>query len=135
MTDGVSSRTSVRRPSEHGAARVVNVRLRQRLSLFAAPPRRLKDHARRQLLANAAIAASRVSSLAVGSVCGLADLIDRVLNPSQNNVVALRVLPWRTTSSAASLGAVGLDWQVGGFAVDPPTGSMGEFGWHGRFRR
>jgi hypothetical protein len=25
---------------------------------------------------------------------------------------------------AASLGAVGLDWQLGGFAVDPPTGSI-----------
>ena len=24
---------------------------------------------------------------------------------------------------AASLGTVGLDWQLGGFAVDPPTGS------------
>ena len=28
---------------------------------FAAPPRRLKDHSRRQLLANAAIAASHVA--------------------------------------------------------------------------
>jgi hypothetical protein len=26
---------------------------------------------------------------------------------------------------AASLGQVGLDWQLGGFAADPPTGSMG----------
>ncbi|TMJ79665.1 MAG: hypothetical protein E6G76_28100 [Alphaproteobacteria bacterium] len=26
---------------------------------------------------------------------------------------------------AASLGRVGLDWQLGGFAADPPTGSMG----------
>ena len=26
---------------------------------------------------------------------------------------------------AASLGAVGLDWQLGGFAADPPSGSMG----------
>jgi len=25
---------------------------------------------------------------------------------------------------AASLGAVGLDWQLGGFAVDPPTGAI-----------
>ena len=30
-----------------------------------------------------------------------------------------------TLVGAASLGAVGLDWQLGGFAVDPPTGSMG----------
>ena len=28
-------------------------------------------------------------------------------------------------TGAASLGAVGLDWQLGGFAADPPTGSMG----------
>jgi hypothetical protein len=28
-----------------------------------------------------------------------------------------------TITSAASLGAVGLDWQLGGFAVDPPTAS------------
>jgi hypothetical protein len=27
-------------------------------------------------------------------------------------------------TSANSLGAVGLDWSVGGFAVDPPTASM-----------
>jgi hypothetical protein len=36
VTDGVSSRTSVRRPSGHGAGRAVNARLRQRLLLFAA---------------------------------------------------------------------------------------------------
>ena len=30
-----------------------------------------------------------------------------------------------TLVGAASLGAVGLDWQLGGFAADPPTGSMG----------
>ena len=28
-------------------------------------------------------------------------------------------------TGAHSLGAVGLDWQLGGLAVDPPTGSMG----------
>jgi hypothetical protein len=28
-------------------------------------------------------------------------------------------------TGAAPLGAVGLDWQPGGFAADPPTGSMG----------
>jgi hypothetical protein len=30
-----------------------------------------------------------------------------------------------TLVGAASLGAVGLDWQLGGFAADPPTASMG----------
>jgi hypothetical protein len=28
-------------------------------------------------------------------------------------------------TGAALLGQVGLDWQLGGFAVDPPTASMG----------
>ena len=31
-------------------------------------------------------------------------------------------------TGAASLGSVGLDWQLGGFAADPPTGSMGGSG-------
>ena len=30
-----------------------------------------------------------------------------------------------TLVGAASLGTVGLDWQLGGFAADPPTSSMG----------
>jgi hypothetical protein len=29
-------------------------------------------------------------------------------------------------TGAASLGQVGLDWQLGGFAADPPTGSAGD---------
>jgi hypothetical protein len=28
-------------------------------------------------------------------------------------------------TTSALLGQVGLDWQLGGFAADPPTGSMG----------
>ena len=28
-------------------------------------------------------------------------------------------------TGTATLGRVGLDWQLGGFAADPPTGSMG----------
>jgi hypothetical protein len=28
---------------------------------------------------------------------------------------------------AASLGQVGLDWQLGGIAAEPPTGAMGSF--------
>jgi len=31
-------------------------------------------------------------------------------------------------TGAAALGAVGLNWQLGGFAADPPTGSMGNSG-------
>jgi hypothetical protein len=33
-----------------------------------------------------------------------------------------------TIISAAGLGAVGLDWQLGGFAVDPPTASSASMG-------
>ena len=29
---------------------------------------------------------------------------------------------------AATLGSVGLDWQLGGFAADPPSASMGSSG-------
>ena len=31
-------------------------------------------------------------------------------------------------TGAASLGSVGLNWQLGGFASDPPTASMGSSG-------
>ena len=31
-------------------------------------------------------------------------------------------------TGAVPLGSVGLDWQVGGFAADPPSGSMGSSG-------
>jgi hypothetical protein len=31
-------------------------------------------------------------------------------------------------TAAVSLGQVGLEWQLGGFAADPPTGSMGSSG-------
>jgi hypothetical protein len=31
-------------------------------------------------------------------------------------------------TGAAPLGQVGLEWQLGGFAADPPTGSMGSAG-------
>jgi hypothetical protein len=31
-------------------------------------------------------------------------------------------------TNAAALGTVGLDWQLGGFAVDPPTGSSASAG-------
>jgi hypothetical protein len=29
-------------------------------------------------------------------------------------------------TGSASLGAVGMDWQLGGFAADPPSGSSGD---------
>ena len=33
-----------------------------------------------------------------------------------------------TLVGAASLGAVGLDWSLGGFAADPPTDNLGDVG-------
>jgi len=33
-----------------------------------------------------------------------------------------------TISGAANLGAVGLDWRLGGFAADPPTDNSGNVG-------
>jgi hypothetical protein len=33
-----------------------------------------------------------------------------------------------TLVGAASLGQVGLDWRLGGFAVDPPTDNSGDVG-------
>jgi hypothetical protein len=38
----------------------------------------------------------------------------------------LRSWAGNTLVGAASLGTVGLDWQLGGFAADPPSGSAGD---------
>ena len=42
----------------------------------------------------------RASARSRAWVRSMANLIDRIAKPSQNNVVALRVLPWRTTSTS-----------------------------------
>ena len=65
------------------------------------------------------------SSTGIASVHapGASDLILRNVN-----TVAFEVydIAGNALVGAASLGAVGLDWQLGGFAVDPPTASIGD---------
>ena len=53
---------------------------------------------------------------------GASDLVLRNVNSGAFEVYDIAR---NTLVGAASLGAVGLDWQLGGFAADPPTGSMG----------
>ena len=52
---------------------------------------------------------------------GASDLVLRNVNTGQFEVYDIA---GNQLVGAASLGAVGLDWQLGGFAVDPPTASM-----------
>jgi hypothetical protein len=51
--------------------------------------------------------------------------MDLVLRNKNSGAFEVYDIAGNTLVGAASLGAVGLDWQLGGFAVDPPTGSMG----------
>jgi len=53
---------------------------------------------------------------------GASDLVLRNVNTGQFEVYDIA---GNTLVGAASLGSVGLDWRLGGFAADPPTGSMG----------
>jgi hypothetical protein len=53
---------------------------------------------------------------------GASDLVLRNVNSGQFEVYDIAN---NQLAGAALLGQVGLDWQVGGFAVDPPTGSTG----------
>jgi hypothetical protein len=50
---------------------------------------------------------------------------DLVLRNVNSGAFEVYDIAGNTLVGAASLGAVGLDWQLGGFAVDPPTGAMG----------
>ena len=52
---------------------------------------------------------------------GSSDLVLRNVNTGAFEVYGLA---GNTLVGAASLGQVGLDWQFGGFAADPPTASM-----------
>jgi len=52
---------------------------------------------------------------------GASDLVLRNVNSGAFEVYDIA---GNTLVGAASLGAVGLDWQLGGFAVDPPTVSV-----------
>jgi hypothetical protein len=49
---------------------------------------------------------------------GTSDLVLRNVNSGAFEVYDIA---GNTLVGAASLGTVGLDWQLGGFAVDPPT--------------
>jgi hypothetical protein len=51
---------------------------------------------------------------------GASDLVLRNVNTGQFEVYDIA---GNQLVGAASLGAVGLDWQLGGLAVDPPTGA------------
>ena len=53
---------------------------------------------------------------------GTSDLVLRNVNSGAFEVYDIAN---NQLTGAAPLGAVGTDWQLGGFAVDPPTGSMG----------
>jgi hypothetical protein len=53
---------------------------------------------------------------------GASDLVLRNVNSGAFEVYDIA---GNTLVGAASLGTVGLDWQLGGFAVDPPSGSTG----------
>ncbi len=54
---------------------------------------------------------------------GTTDLVLRNVNTGQFEVYDIAN---NQLTGAALLGTVGLDWQLGGFAVDPPTASMGD---------
>jgi hypothetical protein len=59
------------------------------------------------------------------SGAGRSDLVLRNVNTGAFEVYDIAN---NMITSAASLGAVGLDWQLGGFAVDPPTASPAAIG-------
>jgi hypothetical protein len=59
------------------------------------------------------------------SGAGRSDLVLRNVNTGAFEVYDIAN---NTITSAAGLGAVGLDWQLGGFAVDPPTASSASMG-------
>ena|SRR5262245_3660000 len=62
------------------------------------------------------------AGIAAANGAGTSDLVLRNVNSGAFEVYDIA---GNTLVKAASLGAVGLDWQLGGFAVDPPTASMG----------
>jgi hypothetical protein len=56
---------------------------------------------------------------------GASDLVLRNVNTGAFEVYDIAN---NQLTGAAPLGAVGTDWQLGGFAADPPTGAMGSSG-------
>jgi hypothetical protein len=51
---------------------------------------------------------------------------DMVLRNSSTGAFEVYDIANYQITAAANLGQVGLDWQLGGFAVDPPTTSVGD---------
>jgi len=62
----------------------------------------------------------QVAGVAPVSGAGRSDLVLRNVNTGAFEVYDISN---NMITSAANLGQVGLDWQLGGLAVDPPTGS------------
>ena len=62
------------------------------------------------------------AGIAPANGAGTSDLVLRNVNSGAFEVYDIAN---NQLTGAAPLGAVGTDWQLGGFAVDPPTGSMG----------
>ena len=60
----------------------------------------------------------------VGNFSGLGES-DMLLRNANTGGLEVYDIANNQLTGAAPLGAVGTDWQLGGFAVDPPTGSMG----------
>ncbi len=61
----------------------------------------------------------------IGAIGGSA-ASDLVLRDTNTGAFEVYDIANNAITSAAPLGSVGLDWQVGGIAIDPPTGSAGD---------
>ena len=62
------------------------------------------------------------AGVAAANGAGTSDL---VLRSASTGAFEVYDIANNQLTGAASLGSVGTDWQLGGFAADPPTGSMG----------
>jgi hypothetical protein len=65
------------------------------------------------------------AGIAGANGAGTSDLVLRNVNTGAFEVYDIAN---NQLTGAAPLGSVGLDWQLGGFAADPPTGSIGSSG-------
>jgi hypothetical protein len=65
------------------------------------------------------------AGIAATNGAGTSDLVLRNVNSGAFEVYDIAN---NQLTGAASLGSVGLDWQLGGFAVDPPTASAASMG-------
>src|SRR6478609_3511200 len=67
----------------------------------------------------------RFAGIAPVHAAGASDLVLRNVNSGAFEVYDIAN---NQLTGAAPLGSVGTDWHLGGFAADPPTGSMGSSG-------